>query len=174
MLKGRLSFADSFLHGRLGKILLKKLLEHAYSRQRTLDESTKHALLAMKTRLEAGHPVQISDQELLQWFVYTDAAYNMEELTGGVGAVLVDQACSCIQWFGFPLNEEMCKTFGCQTKQSIIYELELVAAVHALSYWGDHLAGNLTTWFGDNDSVRYALIRGTACLLYTSPSPRDA
>ena len=162
VLKGRLSFADSFLHGRLGKILLKKLLEHAYSRQRTLDESTKHALLAMKTRLEAGHPVQISDQELLQWFVYTDAAYNMEELTGGVGAVLVDQACSCIQWFGFPLNEEMCKTFGCQTKQSIIYELELVAAVHALSYWGDLLAGNLTTWFGDNDSVRYALIRGTA------------
>eukprot|EP00913_Durusdinium_trenchii_P020669 g19410.t1 len=48
---------------------------------RNLDESTKHALLAMKTRLEAGHPVQISDQELLQWFIYTDAAYNMEEQT---------------------------------------------------------------------------------------------
>ncbi|CAK9000730.1 unnamed protein product [Durusdinium trenchii] len=116
----------------------------------------------MKTRLEAGRPVQISDQDLLQWFIYTDAAYNMEEQTGGIGGVLVDQSGVCVQWFGFPLNEEMCKTFGCQTKQSIIYELELVAAVHALSYWGDHLAGNLATWFGDNDSVRYALIRGAA------------
>lgn len=105
-------------------------------------------------------PVLTSDREIVQWFIYTDAAYNKEEQTGGIGAVLVDQFAKCVQWFGFHLNKDDCKIFGCQTKKTVIYELELVAAVHALSRWGDLLACNLATWFGDNDRVRYALIRG--------------
>ena len=54
VLRGRLGFADSFLHGRLGGLLLKKLVEHACSRHKALDPCTKQALAAMKLRLELG------------------------------------------------------------------------------------------------------------------------
>ena len=61
-LRGPLGFADSFVHGRLGRQVLKRLSEHAYSRQKKkLDCDVQHALLAMKTRLEEGKPVTVSD-----------------------------------------------------------------------------------------------------------------
>ena len=40
----------------------------------------------MKTRLESGLPFEINDDELEQWYVYTDAAYHQEDHTGGLGA----------------------------------------------------------------------------------------
>jgi len=38
-LGGKLGFADSFLHGRLGSLLLKRLSEHAHGRSAKLDEN---------------------------------------------------------------------------------------------------------------------------------------
>ena len=46
-LRGRLGFADSFVHGRLGKLLLKRLSDHAYGTTRTLDTELKLAMEAM-------------------------------------------------------------------------------------------------------------------------------
>ena len=37
ILRGKLGFADSFMHGRLGSLVLKKLAEHAYGRSATWD-----------------------------------------------------------------------------------------------------------------------------------------
>lgn len=37
VLRGKLGFADSFVHGRLGSLVLKKLAEHAYDRSAKLD-----------------------------------------------------------------------------------------------------------------------------------------
>ena len=73
--RGRLGFADSFLHGRLGKLTLKRILDHAYSRKKELDGELIAALLAMKTRLEQGRPSKVTEQPVLQWFVYTDASF---------------------------------------------------------------------------------------------------
>ena len=161
VLRGRLGFADSFLHGRLGGLLLKKLVEHAYSRQKTLDPSTKQALAAMKLRLELGQPVEISDKEADQWFIHTDAAYEQSSKDGGLGAVVLDCEGTCKAWFGIGLDPEHCKCFGSGSKDSIIYELELLAAVLAFWVWDDRLSSCLVTWFGDNDSVRFSLIRGS-------------
>ena len=55
-LRGKLGFADSFMHGRLGAILLKKLSEHAYGRTSKLDDDARQALSAMAKRLEFGEP----------------------------------------------------------------------------------------------------------------------
>ncbi len=38
VLRGKLGFADSFVHGRLGSLVLKKLAEHAYGRTAKLDD----------------------------------------------------------------------------------------------------------------------------------------
>ena len=161
VLRGRLGFADSFLHGRLGNLTLKKLVDHAYSRQRILDSGTKQALLAMKMRLEQNKPVELSDKEVAQWFLYTDAAYHVSDKNGGLGAVLVDASGTCVAWFGFVLDVDDCTAFGSCNKQTIIYELELLAAVLAYSVWSGVLKNHMITWFGDNDSVRFSLIRGT-------------
>ena len=80
-LRGRLGFADSFLHGRLGKLVLKQILEHAYSRKKELDSDTCQALMAMKTRLDKGQPMTVSENNLRQWFAYTDAAFERGSCT---------------------------------------------------------------------------------------------
>ena len=94
--------------------------------------------------------------------MYTDASFETEEKVGGIGALLVDYQGNCIEWFGFRLSPDDCKVFGSTAKETIIYELELAAAVLALSFWEEPLASSLVTWFGDNDSVRFALIRAAA------------
>lgn len=62
----------------------------------------------------------------------------------------------CTSWFGFKLEHEDCEIVGSEEKESIIYELELAAAVLALWFWKEYLRDNLVTWLGDNDSVRFA------------------
>ena len=121
VLRGRLGFADSFLHGRLGGLLLKKLMEHAYSRQKTLDPCTKQALEAMKLRLELGRPVEISDKEVIQWYIYTDAAYVQSSKNGGLGAVILDCEGKCDAWFGMSLDQEQCKKFWHRSSMSWNY-----------------------------------------------------
>ena len=68
----------------------------------------------------------------------------------------------CVEWFGFGLSKVDNLVFGTETKETIIYELETAAAVLALSFWAPFLANSLVTWFGDNDSVRFALIRASS------------
>ncbi|CAL1158169.1 unnamed protein product, partial [Cladocopium goreaui] len=90
MLRGRLGFADSFLHGRVGKLVLKKLIDHAYGKSSRMDGELKTALLAMRTRLQqAGHKL-VSAKRFSQWFIYSDASYEPTDGTGGLSAVLVN------------------------------------------------------------------------------------
>ena len=63
----------------------------------------------------------------------------------------------------FLLDSELCKKFGSDKKETIIYELELVATIFALSFWEDWIKDGLQVALGDNDSVRFSLIKGS-CL----------
>ena len=51
---------------------------------------------------------------------------------------------------------------GWDLKETIIYELELLAACISLNIWSDVLASSYPVHDGDNDSARFALIRGSA------------
>ena len=55
----------------------------------------------------------------------------------------------------------MCELLGGDGKETIIYELELLAACLALTTWSERLRSSYSVHYGDNDSVRFALIRGT-------------
>jgi len=44
MLRGGLGFADFFVHGRLGKLVLKRLIDHAYGRTKVLDEDPEDSV----------------------------------------------------------------------------------------------------------------------------------
>lgn len=119
--KGRLSFADSFLHGRLGKALLKRLLDHACSGHE--DEA---GVWATSADFRQGDRAVV----YLNGYRIQRGGTNRRHRSSSGRPVWQ----KCVQWLGFHLNEDDCKIFGCQTKQTIIYELELVAAVHALSH----------------------------------------
>ena len=56
VLRGKLGFGDSFVHGRLGVLVLSKLFEHAYGAQKSIDEGWRTALRFMLTRLQFGKP----------------------------------------------------------------------------------------------------------------------
>ncbi|CAK9114988.1 unnamed protein product [Durusdinium trenchii] len=162
VLRGRLGFADSQVHGRLGKLVLNRIVEHAYGTQLELSTSLVEALAWMKTRLLTSKPKAIDCEPLQQCFLFTDAAYEPVDRTGGLGAVLVDEDGTCMSWFSLPLNSELCDAFGALKKDTIIYELELLAAVYSFHFWSDIVFRRLTVHFGDNDAVRFALIKGSA------------
>ena len=45
--------------------------------------------------------------------------------------------------------------------QRYFYKLEMLVAVLSLHLWCEDGDSNIHVWFGDNDSVRYALIRAS-------------
>ena len=160
-LRGKLGFADSFMHGRLGAILLKKLSEHAYGRTSKFDEDVAQALTAMAKRLEVGEPRRVHVGSMEKWFIFTDASYEPEMQPGGLGGVLVDSSGCLVTWFGLELGPTSCLSLGGARKDTLIYELELLAAVLSLHLWCKSGESNIHVWFGDKDSVRYALIKAS-------------
>ena len=97
-----------------------------------------------------------------QWYVHTDASYEPPTKEGGLGCVLIDQHGRVRQWFSLTFDKATCLQFGAEQKDTIIYELELVATVVAAALWCKEQNGDLHIHFGDNDAVRYALVRGSA------------
>ena len=162
VLRGRLGFADSFVHGRLGRLVLSRLVEHAYGAQSELMPPLASALRFMRMRLNDAKPRVVGTAQHNQFFLYTDASYEPESHTGGLGAVLIDERGSCIAWFGIFMDSVMCSYFGAENKETIIYELELLAVVFSLSFWNKSVSEQLVICFGDNDAVRFALIKGSA------------
>ena len=162
ILRGRLGFADSFLHGRLGRMVLAKLVEHAYGRTCTIDFDLKMALRAMVHRLQCSKPRQVSTADSVQWFIFSDASFEPGTMEGGLGGVLVDQFGVVRQWFGMPLTRAQCVQFGAETKDAIIYELEMAVTVLSMSLWCKDQTNDLHTHFGDSDTVRFAFVRSRA------------
>ena len=74
VLRGRLGFADSYIHGRFGKLILKQLVDHAYGGGDKLSGSLLASLRAMKDRLEFSDPVQVTAKTLQTYSIYTDAS----------------------------------------------------------------------------------------------------
>ena len=112
--------------------------------------------------ISEGQPRKIGSTLICTNYLYTDASYEQESFTGGLGGVLVDEQGVCIAWFGLQLNQTVCKFLNPECKETIIYELELAATVLATKLWLTKLSSGIHVVFGDNDGVRYSLIRGTA------------
>lgn len=77
VLRGRLGFAKSFMHGRLGRLVLSRIIEHAYGTQTNLSEPLIDALSWMKHRLANTRPREVNSESLEQFFLFTDAPMNL-------------------------------------------------------------------------------------------------
>ena len=160
-LKGRLGFADGFLHRRLGALVLKRLVDHAYSFSNVVDSELAAVLELMIKRLQCAGPKRVDANTVNEWSIFTDASFETELGSGGLGGVLVDCLGNCRAWFSLKLEPSECKLLGADSKETIIYELELLACCIAMDVWGNVLASTYPVLYGDNDSVRFASIRGT-------------
>ena len=110
----------------------------------------------MSLRLEHSKPKCVAVDSFTQLFVYTDASFEPSAGCGGLGAVLVDAKSHVLAWFGVALDSETCASMGAQQKGTIIYELELLAAVLALQLWSFGDGDDLVVHFGDIEGVRFA------------------
>ena len=115
-LRGRLGFADGFLHGRLGALVLKRLIDHAYGSTTTVDDDLANILHMMSLRLQTAKPKLVDSQAFKEWLIFTDAAYGKENKHGGLGAVLIDSSGDCVAWFSLPLDGHVCCVLGADGK----------------------------------------------------------
>ena len=100
---------------------------------------------------------------------FTDAAYEQHTRCGGLGGVCFASDASVQGCFGIMVSSDNSAALGGDHKQSLIYELELAASVIAMRLWGRHGSNNLHVRYGDNDSVRFSLIRavGTSDIAFS-------
>ena len=89
-------------------------------------------------------------------------ALNLSLHVGDSAGVLVDQSANIQAWFGLELDRKACSMMGADTKGTIIYELEPLAAVLATHLWCSSECEDVFVIFGDNDGVRFSLIRACA------------
>ena len=94
-LRGRLGFADGFLHGRLGSLILERLLEPAYGTMSYIDEPLANVLALMTKRLETAGPKKVDSGTVQEWCIFSDASFEPENSSAGLGAVLVDSRGGC-------------------------------------------------------------------------------
>ena len=111
--------------------------------------------------LKHGGPRTVSASKVKCWHIFTDAASEQNIQSGGLGGVLFDSSASVCGWFCIGVSRDA-GSLGAEHKQSLMYELELAAAVFALKLWGCDGSDSLFVCYGDNDSVRYSLIRAVA------------
>ena len=157
-----MGFADSFLHGRLGRLLLKHLVDHAYGPTKRLDAGLIYSLKAIALRQQEAKPRLVTAFECKQWLLYTGACFEQSTSNGGLGGVLANENTEVSAWFGLALDARTCNSLGAQPKGTTTYELELLAAVLAADLWYKDDSEALHVVFGDNDSVRFSLIRASA------------
>eukprot|EP00435_Cladocopium_sp_Y103_P047062 s1350_g13.t1 len=132
-LRGRMQFMDGQLLGRLGRLCMKAVSDHAFSKGGSkLDTRTLDALKRFTIFLEHAGPRQLRLTSKAVWFVYKDA-----------------------------LTWEQINFLGALQKQTIIFEAELLALVLAFALWKEKLMAQWLVCFVDNYSARDVAISGS-------------
>ena len=156
-LRGRLGFADSYLHGRFGSILMAHLMEHAYSSRTAVDDELLHVLTVLYSRLQRNKPKTVTAGASQNFIIYSDASF--EGASGGLGGVLLDSSGHVVQWFGVEVNASLCGLLGSDHKHTIFFELEFLASILAVAAWSETLRESQSIIFIDNEAVRFCMIR---------------
>ena len=163
-LRGRMQFADGQLFGRLGRLRLRAVTEHAYSgKGPKIQTGCIQALQRFKDFLQHSPPRRIQRSSHKTWLVFTDACYEPTSTTWrcGIGGVIVSPDGTPYQAFSLSLSETQIETLGGSKKDTIIFEAELLAVVVAMGLWGALIQCSPTIFFIDNNAVRDVSISGS-------------
>ena len=163
-LRGRMQFADGQLFGRLGRLCLCAVTEHAYSgKGPRIQAGCIQALRRFKDFLQHSPPRRIQRSSHKTWLVFTDACYEPTSTTWrcGIGGVIISPDGTPYQAFSLSLNETQIETLGGSRKDTIIFEAELLAVVVAMGLWTPLIQCSPTIFFIDNNAVRDVSISGS-------------
>ena len=163
-LRGRMQFADGQLFGRLGRLCLRAVTEHAYSgKGPKIKTGCIQALQRFKDFLQHSQPRRIQRSSHKTWLVFTDACYEPTSTTWrcGIGGVIISPDGTPYQAFSLSLSETQIETLGGNKKDTIILEAELLAVVVAMGLWGALIQCSPTVFFIDNNAVRDVSISGS-------------
>ena len=161
-LKGRLGFAEGQLFGRSTRKLVNELGRHSLAPPRNgiLADATSFALRSVQEKIEKSRPriVDVNSREVI--YVFTDAAFESEALTGGLGAVLLSSSGEVIRWAGQNLDPSFIASIIAEDQKQFIGELETLAVLAAISMWKDWLAAKHVVFFIDNEASRFCILKG--------------
>eukprot|EP00435_Cladocopium_sp_Y103_P055104 s1350_g18.t1 len=137
-LRGRMQFMDGQIFGRLGRLCMRAVTEHAFAKgSMRLAQHTADAMRRFVTFLEHAGPRQLHLDSGLVWYIFTDACYepNSPSWPCGLGGVLVDLLAVKTAFFSVCLSVDQMKRLGSDHKKTIIFEAELLALVLAFAIW---------------------------------------
>ena len=152
-LRGRLQFAQAQFFGRLGRRCLNEITRHAYSGRLKLSTSSKERLEEFGKFLSAAQPRLVGQVSCRTFMILTDAAFEKETRTGGLGGVLLTGSGSALSYFSVPISEHQADALSAHEEQTIIYELEMFGVLVELK-----LLVEKTTGFADE----YSQVEATA------------
>ena len=164
-LRGRMVFYECFAAGRTTNLLLKEFGRLCRS-DRVIDELSSEDLVliaALRSRVAYAKPVTISSKFMDTWYIFTDGACEDGEdgmKVGGVGGVLVSSNGQYMQHFGMTIPSEWMSYFLRHSRHPI-HEIEVLPVLISFHVWRKFISNSQVLHYTDNDSCRYALMRGT-------------
>ena len=163
VLRGKMVFSISQVAGRVGAIPLNLLSRHKGGRIK--DDLRKALLWWVEAAVHRAKPrsVKVGDKRK-PIIIFTDGAH--EETETGYGGVMIDPETNEVAAFGRNMGQKMLDRLSIEgKKKQIIGQAELYPAIVARKSWKKTIQGRDVLHFIDNDSARYALIKGTSpCL----------
>ena len=156
-LRGRLQFADGQLFGRLGKLCLKEITNHAFSSDsHSINMRLRQLLQLFQSQLLEGPPRKISGVSSSCFYIFTDACFepNRPSWPCGLGGVIYGPDGSAIQAFSICLSQSQINMLGAAVKQTIIFEAELLALIVSFVLWRNIVSCAPVVFYVDNNSAR--------------------
>ena len=156
-LRGRLQFADGQLFGRIGKLCLREITCHAFSTEgEQISARLRQLLQLFNSQLLDGPPRKICGVSASCFYIFTDACYepNRPDWVCGLGGIIYNSDGTAVQAFSFCLSQEQIGLLGGLVKQTIIFEVELLALIVAFVLWKNVISNSPVVFYVDNNSAR--------------------
>ena len=92
---------------------------------------------------------RIADSDTSEvYYIFTDASFNSETKSGGIGGVLVNGNATVEQWFGDTVTKEFCKSFMAEEQKQAIGELvRVLCSVGGASPLGKNAGLQNVAWY---------------------------
>ena len=160
-LRGKLSFCDALVFGRLGRIALQEITHHAYAQPfvAKLGQRLVESLELLKSRVLTGAPRSLSCRMLETFFLFTDASFSLES-GAGFGAVLLTGKGKVISWFAMHVGTADVSQFLAEGCKTVIGELETLVVAISLLLWGDGIRSSQLMIYIDNEGAKFSLVKG--------------
>ena len=157
--RGRLLFAENQVFGRRAVQNMRVVSEACSTGGLIkLDDELRCALASLRDKVLQGAPRKVVAASRTKYLVFADAF--QQSLVGGVGGMTYGPNATMYHWFSCPLSCDQIAAVNLEGKATVIYELEVMAAVLAVVTLGSSWKSSDVILFCDNEAALAALITG--------------